>query len=59
MAMTLFKLREALKKADLNDKLIGYTTRFNAFWDDSSRPEGVNAWASDGEGLKIESVLKA
>ena len=38
MATFLLALRNGLDKVGLNDKLIVYTTRFNAFFDDSSRP---------------------
>lgn len=45
--------------AGMKNKQIGYTTRFNAFWDDSNRPSGIQAFASEGEGIIIDNTLKA
>lgn len=58
IASVMLALRSGLNRAGLNDKLIGYTTRFNAFWDDSSRPSGVTTFSSDGEGIQIDKYLK-
>lgn len=59
MATFLLALRNGLDKVGLNDKLIGYTTRFNAFFDDSSRPFNATVFATDGEGIFIDNALKA
>jgi hypothetical protein len=58
IALTLKALRQGLDDAGLNDKVIGYTTRFNAFWDDNNRPEGAMAFNSDGEGIIIDNHLR-
>lgn len=50
-------LRKALDDAGLTDKTLSYTTRFNSFWNDSDRPEGVTAFASDGEGIDIAGTM--
>jgi endo-chitodextinase len=49
------QLRKALDDKDLSDKLIGYTTRFNAFW--NTPPEGIKSFPSDGEGLDVNATL--
>ena len=54
----IFKLRKALDLAGLQDKLLIYTTRYNAFWDDSSRPAKYGKFSTDGEGIIIENTLK-
>lgn len=59
MASVLLKTRETLDAAGLTDAKIGYTTRFNAFWDNDTRPEGFKVFASDGEGLSIDAEMKA
>jgi len=51
------KLRKALDAKGMTDKQIGWTTRFNAFTDDTNRPAGYLAFASDGEGIAIEAEL--
>ena len=51
------ELRKALDDAGMPEKLIGYTTRFNAFWIDGSRPEGVTAFPSDGEGIDVVNAI--
>ena len=58
LAKTLLKLHTALKREGMHDKSIGYTTRFNAFWNDKSRPEGYKQFDSDGEGLTIDQTLR-
>lgn len=50
-------LRQALDDNGLSDKLLSYTTRFNSFWNDSDRPDGVTAFASDGEGIDIAEAM--
>ena len=57
-AKLLYKLRQKLDKLGLQDKLIGYTTRYNAAWVSTNRPEGWTAWSTDGEALTINSALK-
>ena len=59
LAKTLHALRKAMDKAGMQNKTIGYTTRFNAFWDKEHRnvPDGYDHFASDGEGLTIEETL--
>ena len=52
------KLRDALDAAKLKDKLIVYTCRFNAFYDDSTRPAGYKAFPADGEGIAINKALQ-
>jgi len=49
-------LRKALDNNSMSDKLIGYTTRFNSFW--NPPPEGVTVYPSDGEGIDIDDQLK-
>ncbi len=58
LAETLLKLRQALDKAGMQDKQIGYTTRFNAFME-NAKVYGFSHFASDGEGLAINNWLKA
>jgi GH18 family chitinase len=58
-AETLLQLRIALDAAGLQDKEIGYTTRFNAFWSSEDRPEGFAEFGSDGEGLIVEQYLQS
>ena len=59
LAETMLALRNALDKEGMQDKQIGYTTRFNAFWDNEhgNKPEGYTYFSSDGEGLKVEETL--
>ena len=59
MASVLQKLRTGLDAAGHVDKLLVYTTRFNGFYDDSSRPAGFKPYDSDGEGLVIANELKS
>ena len=42
----------------MQDKQIGYTTRFNAFMQ-NSKDYAFTGFASDGEGLTINNWLKA
>lgn len=58
LADTMKKLREELDKAGLADKSIGYTTRFNAFMENSTA-YGFKGFQSDGEGIAINNRLKA
>jgi len=59
LAKTMLALRTALDSEGMADKTVGYTTRFNAFWDDEhgNKPANYTLFASDGEGLKIEETL--
>merc|ERR1719367_2684742 len=59
LAETMLALRTALDEEGMEDKQIGYTTRFNAFWDDEhgNKPKGFTYFSSDGEGLKVEETL--
>jgi len=41
----------------LADKDIGWTTRFNSFYNDDTRPAGYADFASDGEGIDIQDAL--
>jgi len=50
-------LRQALDAGGLSGKRIGYTTRFNAFWNDANRPAGVAAFISDGEGIDVVQAI--
>ena len=51
-------LRKALDENGMSAKQLGYTTRFNAFWDDSNRPAGALEFESEGEGIDIASAAK-
>ncbi|TDT72788.1 glycosyl hydrolase family 18 (putative chitinase), partial [Allofrancisella inopinata] len=58
LAKTLKTLRKKLDDEGMSDKQIGYTTRFNAFFE-SSKDHGFAAdFNSDGEGIAIEKWLK-
>ena len=62
LAKTMFKLRRELDRAGMKDKQIGYTTRFNAFWNGESkmrRPRSYRSFQTDGEGITIEKVLNS
>ncbi len=51
-------LRNAMDENGLSDKLIGYTTRFNAFWGAGVPvPTNVTPFQSDGEGIDINNSL--
>ena len=52
----IVELRKELDVVGMKDKMIGYTTRFNAF---AKSPIGPNAYPSDGEGLEVFSSIKA
>ncbi|AIT10187.1 hypothetical protein LO80_09515 [Candidatus Francisella endociliophora] len=58
LAETMLKLRQKLDAEGMQDKQIGYTTRFNAFMADSSK-YGFPGFNSDGEGLAIDDWLRA
>lgn len=58
MANVLLTVRESLDAANMTDKKVGYTTRFNAFWNETTRPKGFKVFASDGEGQDIENELQ-
>lgn len=53
MAALLLSTRLHLNGAGLNDKTIGYSTRYNAFWNDTNRPNGYVGYDNDGEVLRI------
>ncbi|QSH41408.1 glycosyl hydrolase family 18 protein [Lentisphaerota bacterium ZTH] len=57
LGKVLYKLRKSLDDNNMSDKLIGYTTRFNAFW--STAPDGVTSFESDGEGIAVNNAIKA
>ena len=51
-------LRTAMDENGLSDKLIGYTTRFNAFWGAGIPvPTNVTPFQSDGEGIDVNDAL--
>jgi endo-chitodextinase len=52
------RLRKALDKANMQEKSISYTTRFNAFWSNSDKPEGSGDFVSNGEGIDIANAVK-
>ncbi|MCP3964763.1 MAG: hypothetical protein GY750_04725 [Lentisphaerae bacterium] len=58
LGKVMYKLRVALDKAGMSDKLIGYTTRFNAFYKESPFKNNPDGWASDGEGIDIDNTIK-
>lgn len=57
IAHVLLTIRKKLDAAGLNHIETGWTTRWNAFYDDETRPEGWKKFDSDGEGLSIEKEL--
>ena len=57
LAQMMYKLRQKLNSNELQDKAIGWTTRFNPFINDENRPAGYIAFQTDGEGLIIEEEL--
>jgi hypothetical protein len=57
--MTFLKLRTGLDAIGLKDKLLGYSTKYDAFIDDDSRPDGFRPSSTDGEGIMIDNALKA
>lgn len=57
-ASILKKLRTSLDASGHIDKMMVYTTRFNSFYDASTRPAGWKAYDSDGEGIAIDNELK-
>jgi hypothetical protein len=59
LASVLKKLRTGLDAAGHVDKIIVYTTRFNAFYNSSTRPAGWKQYKSDGEGIQVDTALKA
>lgn len=58
MADLLMTTRVAMNNAGMHGKTIGYSTRYNAFWNDTNRPDGYAAYDNDGEVLRINQVLK-
>ena len=57
LAQTMLALRTGLDKEGMEDKQVGYTTRFNAFWNNDTKPDNYTYFASDGEGLTVEKTL--
>jgi hypothetical protein len=57
MAHLLHHTRKALVDAHLEWKEIGYTARYNAFYNDTNRPTNFTKFASDGELIDIQKVL--
>lgn len=57
-ASILKKIRTALDASGHTDKMLVYTTRFNSFYDASTRPAGWKAYDSDGEGIAVDAELK-
>jgi len=56
-ATILIKLRAAFDKyPQLAAKKIGYTCRYNAFW--NTPPDNWQGWNTDGEALTINNALK-
>ncbi|MBY7735368.1 glycosyl hydrolase family 18 protein, partial [Francisella philomiragia] len=51
-------LREKLDAKGMQDKVIGYTTRFNAFFESSKAHGFPSDFNSDGEGIVIEKWLE-
>ncbi|WP_442902171.1 glycosyl hydrolase family 18 protein [Francisella sp. 19S2-10] len=58
LAKTMKTLRERLDAEGMQDKQIGYTTRFNAFFESSKAHGFTGDFNSDGEGLAIEKWLE-
>ncbi|MBK2255742.1 hypothetical protein IBE48_09810, partial [Francisella philomiragia] len=58
LAKTLKTLRERLDAEGMSDKQIGYTTRFNAFFESSKAHGFASDFNSDGEGIAIDKWLK-
>lgn len=52
-------LRAGLDEAGMQDKTIGYTTRYNAAWNEDTSPDGWTNWNTDGEAMKIDTVLQS
>lgn len=59
VGQVFLKLRQGFDANGLKDKQIGWTTRWNAFYDNSTRPDGYKVYDSDGEGIEIEKELQA
>jgi len=58
MAHLLHYTRKALVDAKLAWKEITYTARYNAFYNDTNRPEGFKKYGSDGELVEIAQILQ-
>jgi hypothetical protein len=52
----LVKLRAGFAANGMSDKQLGFTTRYNSFWNPA--PSGWTPWPSDGEGIKINQYLQ-
>lgn len=57
-AHLIYKVRKGLDSHGLQEKTIGYTTRYNAAWDDDSSPDGWTNWNNDGEALTMDNEIK-
>jgi len=58
LATTMFILRAKMNQNGMSDKLIGYTTRFNAFWQTKDSPLWIKtSFTSAGEGIEIANYL--
>merc|ERR1711935_128066 len=42
----------------MEDKTIGFTTRYNSAWDDDTIPDGWTEWNTDGESIIIDNYIK-
>lgn len=58
LANVLKTLREKLDAEGMQDKLIGYTTRFNGFFESSKAHGFPSDFNSDGEGIVVEKWLE-
>ncbi|KHS55251.1 carbohydrate-binding protein [Francisella tularensis] len=58
LAKTLKTLRDRLDAEGMQDKQIGYTTRFNAFFESSKAHGFASDYNSDSEGIAIQKWLR-
>lgn len=59
MAHVFMKVRQAFDDNGLEHIQLGWTTRWNAFYNDENRPAGFKVYDSDGEGILIDQEVKA
>lgn len=59
LGKTISALRHKLTEKKMGPKYISYTTRFNCFWNSTSRPNTIKGFESDGECLDTISNMKA
>lgn len=60
MAHLLHHTRDALNNTrDIGWKPISYSLKYNALLNDTNRPKGYTKFASDGELLYIDQILRA